>query len=95
MLLGTGLGAAPAPRVATDSAGKAIAVWMQHDGTRDNIWANRYVPGTGWGTAGAIETGSGNARNPAVALSGAGDAVVVWEQTDGTRYNIWAASYRP
>ncbi len=30
------------PQVAVDSSGNAIAVWRQHDGTRDNIWANQF-----------------------------------------------------
>jgi hypothetical protein len=30
------------PQIAFDSSGNAIAVWYQWDGTRDNIWANRF-----------------------------------------------------
>jgi hypothetical protein len=36
-------GSAGNPQVAVDSAGNAVAVWEQHDGTRNNIWSNRYV----------------------------------------------------
>ena len=35
------------PQVAVDESGNAIAVWKQFDGTRSNIWANRYVVGEG------------------------------------------------
>jgi hypothetical protein len=28
--------------VAADAAGNAVAVWRQYDGTRYNIWANRF-----------------------------------------------------
>ena len=31
------------PQVAVDSSGNAVAVWFQHDGTRNNIWSNRYT----------------------------------------------------
>ncbi len=31
------------PQITTDANGKAIAVWRQSDGTRENIWANRWL----------------------------------------------------
>lgn len=30
------------PQIAVDTNGNALAVWRQNDGTRDNIWANRF-----------------------------------------------------
>jgi len=30
------------PQIAIDNNGNALAVWRQFDGTRDNIWANRF-----------------------------------------------------
>ncbi|MBU1599827.1 hypothetical protein KKG61_06970 [bacterium] len=78
------------PQVALDTAGNAIAIWQQYDGTRYNIWANRYL-GTGWGLATLIETdNTGDAYIPQVALDTAGNGLAVWRQWDGTRYNIWA-----
>ena len=43
-------GDASSPQVAIDTNGNALAVWRQSDGTRYNIWANRYTAGTGWGS---------------------------------------------
>ncbi len=85
-------GHANIPRVAMDSSGNATAVWEQSDGARYNIWANRYVAGAGsWGTAELLETDdTGNAQNHAVAVDGSGNAVAVWQQSDGARDNIWA-----
>ncbi|HAK59465.1 MAG TPA: hypothetical protein DCO77_03645 [Nitrospiraceae bacterium] len=78
-------------QVAVDGSGNAVAVWQQSDGTRTNIWANRYVVGTGWGSTALIETANvGSAFSPQVAVDGSGNAVAVWQQSDGTRYNIWA-----
>lgn len=55
------------------------------------IWANRYTAGTGWGTAALIETdNAGNAYSPQIACDTAGNALAVWDQSDGTRLNIWA-----
>jgi len=82
------------PQVAVDAAGNAVAVWRQYDGTHDSIWANRYVAGTSWGTAELLETDdAGDAQRPQVALTSIGNAIAVWDQTDGTHYNICASRY--
>ncbi len=84
------LGRAWRPQIAIDSSGNAIAVWHQFDGTRDNIWANRF-DGSSWGTAELIETdNTGDAWVPQIAFDSSGNAIAVWAQYDGTRYNIWA-----
>jgi hypothetical protein len=82
------------PQIAMDAHGKALVVWEQHDGARWNIWANRYVPGVGWGTAQPIEADRvGHAANPQVAMDNHGNAMVVWAQRDGVRYSIWSNRY--
>ncbi len=56
--MGTAVGA----DVALDANGNAVAVWQQSDGTRFNIWANRYNASTSaWGTATLIETDNAGA----------------------------------
>ena len=88
------LGDAIDPQIAIDSNGNAMAVWQQFDGTVNNIWANRYDATTGWGTAGLIETDdTGDAISPQIAIDGAGDAIAVWTQHDGTRNNAWTNRY--
>ena len=83
-------GDAYTPQIAFDSSGNAIAVWHQYDGTRDNIWTNRFN-GTSWGTAELIETDNlGLALEPQIAFDSCGNAIAVWYQNDGTRYNIYA-----
>ncbi len=85
------------PQVAMDPNGNAVAVWQQFDGTRDNIWANRFTPRRGWGGAERIEANNnaGGARNPQVALDSSGNAIAVWQQSDGMRDNIWANRFTP
>lgn len=86
--------AGSATNVAMSPDGQAIAVWRQLDGSRTDLWANRYVPGNGWSTAELIETDdAGGVAWPDVALDPSGNAVAVWEQSDGTRLNIWANQY--
>lgn len=85
------VGSARAPQVALDANGNALAVWVQFDGTRNNIWANRFSAASGtWGAAQLIETESGNADAPQITLDADGNAIAVWDQSDGTRSNIWA-----
>ncbi len=82
------------PRIALDPNGNAIAVWQQSDGTRTSIWANRYGAGTGWGSAQLIETvDAGPALDPQIAIDAGGYAIVVWTQSNGSRYNINAARF--
>jgi hypothetical protein len=89
-------GIAQGPQVALDPNGNAIAVWQQFDGTGDNIWANRFTPSGGWSVAERIEPdNAGRARKPQVAIDPNGNAVAVWQQSDGTRDNIWANRFTP
>jgi hypothetical protein len=88
------LGDAAGPQIAFNSAGDGMAVWHQFDGTRNNIWANRYVAATGWGTATLIESDPGDAALPQVAIDANGNATAVWQQRDvNGRNNIWANRY--
>jgi len=78
------------PDAAVDGQGNVVAVWAQSDGTRYSIWSNRFVPGTGWGTARLIETSDQDAGSPQVAADLAGNVVAVWTQSDGSRVRVWA-----
>jgi len=87
-------GVAWSPRVAFDGAGNATSVWRQITGDTWQIWANRYVPGEGWGEPERIQSvTSDDANGPQVAVSLTGDAVAVWRQLDGGRYVVWANRY--
>ncbi len=83
------------PQIAVDGNGNAIAVWTLSNGTRRNVWANRYVAGSGWGTPQLIESdGGADSGLPQIVIrKSTGDAIVVWEKSDNTRRNIWANHY--
>ena len=81
------------PEIAGDAYGNAIAVWEQSDGKRVNIRANRFVAGTGWGSATRIETGKSNAGEPLVAMDAEGNAIAVWYRFDGKRGQLWSNRY--
>ena len=87
-------GASRDPQIAIDANGNALAVWSRYDGVSENIWANRYTAGVGWGAASLIETdNAGPATAPKVAFDAAGNALAVWQQSDGLRRNIWSNRY--
>ena len=78
------VGNAGLPQIALDASGNALAVWRQSDGTRDSIWSNRFVAGTGWGTAALIETDDvGDAFNAQIGFDANGNALAVLQQSDG------------
>jgi hypothetical protein len=91
MIQPTPAGDAAEPWVDIDSHGNALTVWTQSDGTHTTIWGNRYLAGTGWGTAGPIETNTtSDASTASVVMDANGAALAVWEQVDAGRDNIWA-----
>lgn len=81
------------PRVAVSAAGDAIAVWSRATAGSAHLWGNRFVPGSGWGTVERIDSDAGDARAAQPGIDRDGNAVVVWEQFDGTRQSIWANRY--
>lgn len=86
------------PHVAFDGSGNAVAVWAQSDGLRDNVMANRYVAGVGWGGAVLIENDdAGSAYEPQVVVDASGNATAVWSQRNvaGFTFNAWANRYSP
>lgn len=77
-------------KIAFDANGNAIAVFHVHDGTRQNLWANRYVAGTGWGTPELIENSDvGDAQGPRITIDQDGNGIAVWRQSN----SIWTNRY--
>jgi len=84
-------GGAIKPKIALDKEGRALVVWSQSDGDRLNIWANRYLPGSGWAGATLIEPDDrGNAAEPKIVMNPSGTGIAIWRQWDGARDNIMA-----
>ena len=87
------------PQIAVDPSGNAIAVWNdpgyivwgETGVVGANIWSNRYVAGSGWGSVMAVDTNDSGTRDyPQVAVDDAGNAIVVWQQTDDFNRSIWS-----
>lgn len=79
--------------IAMDPGGNAMVLWQQDNGIHQVIYANRYANGTGWGTSTSLTSASEYANYPRVAMDPNGDAVAVWQQSDGTRNNIVTMRY--
>ncbi|WP_406700929.1 Ig-like domain-containing protein [Singulisphaera sp. Ch08] len=92
------------PSVAIDSQGNALVVWQSalgQDGSGDGVYAQQFGPtGTPSGSEFRVNsTVASNQNQPAVALSGTGHAVVVWQDQSregaGNGYGIYAQRYQP
>ena len=88
-----GSGVAIYPHVAFDGNGNITVVWYQEDGTRNNIWVNRYNGVTGWVGATMIESTSMDAVAPQVAMSANGDGMAIWYGWDGDHYVLWSGRF--
>ncbi len=81
-------------RVATDSRGNALVIWPHYDGSRNNIWSNRYRISGGWEQARLLETDDlGGTDTARISVNGNGRAFAIWRQHDGSVNNIWSSLF--
>jgi len=85
------------PQVAVDPNGNAVAAWLQSDGSKATIWANRLdAASQTWGTPKRLDKADvSSASPPNVAMDKNGNAFVVWSQASGAALpsSTWAARY--
>jgi hypothetical protein len=79
------------PQVAMDQAGSAVAVWQRFDGTDQRVQAAIRPAGGRFSGAVNLSVGGQDATDPQVAMDQAGNAVAVWQRSDGTSTRIQAA----
>jgi hypothetical protein len=85
---------ASGPQVAFDPSGNAVAVWSRFDGAKSRVQAAIRPAGGSFGTAQTLSLAGQSATNPQVSMDQSGDAVAVWERSDGTNLRI-ETSIRP
>ena len=89
VLLGASTRTPSLPAVGLDGAGNGFVAWTQppEGSSVADLWTNRYVAGTGWGTAALGESYGDSAAIPALAVNEKGNAALVWNQWSdaGTR----------
>lgn len=91
-------------RLAFDPVGNAIAVWERSNGSHTIARGARYIgAGNFWGATEDLSAGGADAGRPHVALDASGNAIAVWERSDGahtiaqaSRFNattnLWGAA---
>jgi len=97
-------GFASGPKVASDSAGNAIAVWSELNTAVNpnhaDVFFSRYTKATGlWSSPAMLTNGTNNAHNPHIALNAGGDGLAVWTQDQGNGsvsndyFDVWGLAY--
>jgi hypothetical protein len=80
--------------LAVDATGNAMAVWSHSNGPTSNIQSARYDSASGWKAPVLVElSDSPFATFPNIGMTLTGKATVVWMQSDGSYYNIWANQF--
>ncbi len=84
-------------RVAMNDDGDAVIAWVQSDGTNNQIFRSHYRSGS-WNDptdlSDHINPDGQTLNSPDVALNSNGDAVIVWQQSDGEKSQIFRSEYR-
>lgn len=78
-------------RLAVSPNGSAFAAWYKTNG---NVYAARYVPGTGWESP-EILAGIFTILDLQITADAMGNAIVIWEQPDMPYYRLYARRYVP
>ncbi len=81
------------PKVASDPAGGAVAIWNRTVGGHNDLVAARFDPVTGWAMPQSIESLPGMVDHPQIGVDAAGNYSVVWRRSDGERSSVWSARY--
>lgn len=85
------------PQVAMDNNGNAIIVWIQFDGMKLQIFKSEYRNGS-WAHPTAltdnISPDGQDTYNPQVAMDNDGNAIIVWNQSEGGFSQIFMSEYR-
>jgi hypothetical protein len=76
------------PQVGVDSDGDAVFAWRNEDGPCCRIQSRARSAAGALGPVQTLSTGAGAATLPQVGMDGDGDAVFVWQRSDGTYWRV-------
>jgi len=84
------------PQVAMDNNGNTIIVWVQSDGSHNQIFISEYRSGS-WTHPSSlndnISSDGQHAGNPEVAMNNNSNAIIVWRQSDGFNNQIFISEF--
>ena len=78
------------PQLAALADGGVLAVWIQCEGRRSNLWTSTFRSASGWSVPHAIGTGDED-RLPVLAVNSRGDATALWSSMG----RLWEGRYDP
>jgi hypothetical protein len=89
-------GDASQPQISIDSSGKAVAVWIRFDGSKERVQAAVRPASGSFGVAQTLSDAGQNAEKPRVGAGGTADshAAVVWDRSDGVNLIVQSARRR-
>ncbi|MDQ3991909.1 MAG: hypothetical protein M3245_06355, partial [Actinomycetota bacterium] len=76
------------PQVAVDEDGGTVIVWKRSDGTNFRIQARRRSVAGPFDAVQTLSSSGQHASSPQVAVDESGDAVAVWQRSDGTNQRV-------
>lgn len=83
--------------MAMDDNGNAIIVWPQSDGSNSQVFKSEYRSGS-WhnptGLSDNISSSGQGGNNPLVAMGNNGEAIIVYQGSDGANSQIFKSEYR-
>ncbi|MBS4168785.1 hypothetical protein [Parachlamydia sp. AcF125] len=83
---------ATSPQVAVDPLGNAVAIWSRSDGLNLIIQSSTQNFGGNWSIPANLSLPGQNATNPQVVVDQSGNAVAIWERSNGMHLVIQAAT---
>lgn len=83
---------ATSPQVAVDPLGNAVAVWSRNDGSNGIIQASTQNFGGNWSVPTNLSPPGQTATNPQVIIDQNGNAVAIWERSNGMHLVIQAST---
>jgi len=99
VLIDRGAIASSGSRMAVDTQGNAVVVWMNGNGSGSHVYAKRFAAGIGWGAPSLIDLVTSDlSRGPMVAMDSAGNAIAAWTKEDRNppyELNAWANRFVP
>lgn len=87
-------GHALVPEIAMNELGDVIVVWLQREGTHNQIHSRRFQGGV-WQEIEPVESIIDHATEAKVTLNSTGTAVVVWKQKENSILSIWVRQFNP